>query len=149
MCWTRQEYGAKSGLLSAAAIDPPLNYYSWTATATGGCAWRFVLLDAFDVAVPVPPNFDLRSSAVVGGWPAEHPNTIAGRAVLLKHNPNVVDGGAGVRGGVNWGEGLAGEARRFMPYGGGLGAGQLVRPSAWGAGSCPEAGLTAAWHSTL
>ena len=108
-CWTRQEYGAKSGLLSSAAVAPPLNYYSWTAPAAspaagagtlfGGCcaaadgddgsapppaprrasSWRFVLLDAFDVSVPAP--------RYAGDDRADHPNAAAAKELLRSYNP--------------------------------------------------------------
>eukprot|EP00878_Enallax_costatus_P016650 GHUV01017470.1.p1 GENE.GHUV01017470.1~~GHUV01017470.1.p1 ORF type:complete len:294 (+),score=61.59 GHUV01017470.1:420-1301(+) len=74
------------------------SYYSFSPHP----AWRFIVLDAYDISLL--------------GWPEDHPRHLEAEAILNKYNPNKDK---------NSPEGLVGVARRFVKFGGGVSIVQL------------------------
>jgi len=67
--------------------------------------WRVIVLNSFDIATI--------------GYPKDHPNYKAARAILEENNPNDTLGTG------NWTKGLSAEAKRFVPLNGAIGKQQL------------------------
>jgi manganese-dependent ADP-ribose/CDP-alcohol diphosphatase len=79
-----------------------VEYYSFRPAP----GWRFLVLDPYQEAII--------------GWAPGSAQHGAALAKLRAHNPN------DVLGACDWGAGLTGDARRWVPYNGGLGAAQLA-----------------------
>ena len=70
MNWMRSDFAQKSGLVAtehASGLDSKATYYSFVERA-GATAWRFIVLDPFDLSIY--------------GWPTNHPSYLAARKLL-------------------------------------------------------------------
>jgi manganese-dependent ADP-ribose/CDP-alcohol diphosphatase len=104
-----ENYAGVEALLPLPPGAAPCAPGSFAYTFSPRAGWRFVCLDPYEVSLAAPAGSAGRAEA---------------ERLLRAHNHNLVDLSGATK--VEFFKGVAGAARRFVPFNGGLGAAQLA-----------------------